>query len=59
MYWEYSPAWAGWWLMIHEDGTTARRGYGPFLNDWEIQTAASVHDVPFHGAARKQGGKHD
>lgn len=59
MYWEYLPAWAGWWLMIREDGATARRGYGPFVNDWETQAAASVHGVPFPGAARKQGAKHD
>lgn len=59
MYWEYSPAWAAWWLMIQEGDGTARRGYGPFLNDWEIQTAAAVHDVPFTGQARKQGANHD
>lgn len=57
MYWEYSPAWGGWWLMIREGDAVAKRGYGPFMNDFEIQAAAALHDVPFPETARKQGGK--
>lgn len=45
--WEFSPQWAGWWLMLDDDGVTARRGYGPFLNEFECQCAADVHDAPF------------
>lgn len=47
MYWEHSPQWNGWFLMIPVDGATAKHGYGPFMSDWEIQTAAEVHGVPF------------
>lgn len=56
MYWEFSPDWNGWFLMLPEDGPTARRGYGPFMTDWEIQAAAAVHEVPF-AAAKKEGDK--
>jgi hypothetical protein len=44
--WEYRPEWAGWWLMIQEDGVTADRGFGPF-NETEAKWAAEVHGVPF------------
>ena len=47
MYWDYLPEWGAWFLMLREDGTATERGYGPFMNDWEIQTAADVHGVPF------------
>lgn len=44
--WYFSPQWAGWWLVFDE-GTFEKQGYGPFMNDFEIQAAASVHGVPF------------
>lgn len=46
MYWEYRPEWAAWWLMIPVDGLNAQKGYGPFINDFEVRMAAEVHDVP-------------
>lgn len=46
LYWEYRPEWAAWWLMIPTGGTTAQKGYGPFVNDFEVQMAAEVHGVP-------------
>lgn len=53
MYWDYLPEWDAWFLMIRTDGTTSKCAYGPFMNNWEIQTAADMHGVPCpenHGA---------
>lgn len=47
MYWEFHPQWCAWWLMIPIDGLSAQMGYGPFVNDFEIQCAADEHGVPF------------
>lgn len=47
--WQFLPQWAAWWLMIEDGGATAKRGYGPFVNDFEIQCAADVYGVPFTG----------
>ncbi|MGE0350032.1 hypothetical protein [Hydrogenophaga sp.] len=44
--WYFSPQWAGWFLVFSE-GTSEKQGYGPFMNDFEIQLAANIHGVPF------------
>lgn len=49
--WAFLPEWGAWWL-VYGSGATATRGYGPFMTDFEIQAAASVHGVPFTGARK-------
>lgn len=46
--WQFLPEWGDrpWWIVLPLDGTTVRRGYGPF-NATEAKWAGEVHGVSF------------